>query len=147
MKVTIVGAGWHGSEVAYPDRRGGDTPTRSSWSTSSRASRKGSALDMMHGRALDGFTTRIIGTNRYAETVDSSVCVIAAGERRSAGMSRHDLLEANAKVVADVTARLVKQLARLVLIVATNPLDEMLALCQAVVRRAAPTGDRRGGRA
>ena len=91
---------------------------------------QGLALDMMHGRALEGFPTRIIGTNRYAETAGSSVCVIAAGERRSAGMSRHDLLEANAKVVADVTVRLVQSSPDAVFIVATNPLDEMLALCQ-----------------
>ena len=47
-------------------------------------------------------------------------------------MSRHDLLQANAKIVAHVTAQLVTHSPAAVLIVATNPLDEMLALCQAV---------------
>ena len=45
-------------------------------------------------------------------------------------MSRNDLLEANAKVVADVTARLVQSSPDCVILVATNPLDEMLALSQ-----------------
>jgi hypothetical protein len=89
------------------------------------------ALDMMHCRALDGFTTRILGTNRYAETEGSSLCVIAAGQRRSAGMSRHDLLEANAKVVTDVTPQLVQRSPDAVLIVVTNPSTR----CSPSVRR------------
>jgi malate dehydrogenase len=131
VKITVAGAGWHGSTLAFRI------------ATAAYADEvvmvdvvegkpQGLALDMMHARALDGFRTSIVGTNRYADTGGSAVCVIAAGERRAAGMSRNDLLEANAKVVAEVTAQLVHHSPETVLIVATNPLDEMLALCQAV---------------
>jgi malate dehydrogenase len=131
MKITIAGAGWHGSTLAYRIASAGYAEEVVMVDVV-EGKPQGLALDMMHGRALDGFTTRIIGTNGYVETTDSSVCVIAAGERRAAGMSRHDLLEANAKVVADVTTRLVKRSPDAVFVVATNPLDEMLALCQTV---------------
>ena len=64
---------------------------------------QGLALDMMHARAIEGFSdTGWSGTNRYDETAGSALCVIAAGQRREAGMSRGDLLDANAKVVAEV---------------------------------------------
>jgi len=129
MKITIVGAGWHGSTLAHRIAAG-NYADEVVMVDVVEGKPQGLALDMMHSRAVEGFRTRIIGTNRYTETVDSDVCVIAAGERRSAGMSRHDLLEANAKVVADVSVRLVQRSPATVLIVATNPLDEMLALCQ-----------------
>jgi malate dehydrogenase len=129
MKITIVGAGWHGSTLAHRIAAGSYADEVVMVDVV-EGKPQGLALDMMHSRAIDGFRTRIIGTNRYVETVDSDVCVIAAGERRSAGMSRHDLLEANGKVVADVSARLVERSPTAVIVVATNPLDEMLALCQ-----------------
>jgi malate dehydrogenase len=131
MKITVAGAGWHGSTLAFRIAAAGFADEVVMVDVV-EGKPQGLALDMMHARALDGFKTRIIGTNRYAETRGSSVCVIAAGQRRAAGMSRHDLLEANAKVVEEVTAQLVRHSPDTVLVVVTNPLDEMLALCQAV---------------
>jgi malate dehydrogenase len=131
MKITVVGAGWHGSALVYriAERDYADEVVMVDVV---EGKPQGLALDMMNSRAIEGFRTRVVGTNRYQETADSAVCVIAAGEPRSAGMSRHDLLEANAKVVASVTARLVERSPETVILVATNPLDEMLALCQTV---------------
>ena len=129
MKITVVGAGWHGSTLAYRIAAG-NYADEVVMVDVVEGKPQGLALDMMHSRAIEGFVTRITGTNRYTETAGSDVCVIAAGERRSAGMSRHDLLEANAKVVADVSVRLVERSPHTVLVVATNPLDEMLALCR-----------------
>ena len=130
MKITIAGAGAHGSTLAYRIAAGGyaDEVVHD---RHRRGPAQGLALDMMHGRALEGFATRVVGTNRYDETEGSAVCVIAAGHRREAGMSRGDLLDVNAKVVAEVTKKLVERSPDAVLIVATNPIDEMLALCQA----------------
>jgi malate dehydrogenase len=131
MKITVAGAGWHGSTLAFRIAAAGYADEVVLVDVV-EGKPQGLALDMMHARALGGFRTSVIGTNRYTETQGSAVCIIAAGERRAAGMSRHDLLEANAKIVADVTARLVRHSPETVLIVVTNPLDEMLALCQAV---------------
>src|SRR5438270_12181714 len=47
-------------------------------------------------------------------------------------MSRMDLIETNAKIVADVTRKLVAGSPDAVIIVVSNPLDEMTALCAQV---------------
>src|SRR5207247_9443141 len=62
------------------------------------------------------------------------VCVITAGLPRKPGMSRMDLLEVNAKIVGDVTDKLVAGSPDAVIIVVSNPLDEMTALCAKVAR-------------
>jgi len=82
----------------------------------------------MQSRSIDGFDTRVIGTNGYDETAGSDVCVITAGLPRKPGMSRMDLLEVNAKVVGGVARELTLRSPDCVLIVVSNPLDEMTAL-------------------
>ena len=93
---------------------------------------QGLALDMMQSRSIEGFETRIVGSNGYEETAGSDVCVITAGLPRKPGMSRMDLLETNAKIVGDVTRRLVAGSPDAVIIVVSNPLDEMTALAAEV---------------
>src|SRR6267378_2692981 len=93
---------------------------------------QGLALDMMQSRSIEGFDTRIVGTNGYDEAAGSDVCVITAGLPRKPGMSRMDLIETNAKIVADVTRKLVAGSPDSVIIVVSNPLDEMTALCAQV---------------
>ena len=130
MKISIAGAGWHGSTLAYRIASGNYVDEVVMVDTV-EGKPQGLALDMMHSRAIDGFRTRIVGTNRYADTAGSNVCVVAAGARRAAGMSRGDLLDENAKVVEHVTRKLVEGSPDAVLLVATNPIDEMVALAQA----------------
>jgi malate dehydrogenase len=60
------------------------------------------------------------------------VAVITAGVPRKPGMSRMDLLEVNAKIVGEVTRKLVDGSPDAVLIVVSNPLDEMTALAAEV---------------
>src|SRR5438552_13314478 len=93
---------------------------------------QGLALDMMQSRPIEGFETRITGSNSYDATAGSDVCVITAGVPRKPGMSRMDLLEVNAKIVGEVTRRLVAGSPDAVIIVVSNPLDEMTALCAEV---------------
>jgi malate dehydrogenase len=87
---------------------------------------------MMQSRPIERFETRITGSNDYEATAGSDVCVITAGLPRKPGMSRMDLLEVNAKIVGDVTRQLVAASPDAVLIVVSNPLDEMTALTAAV---------------
>jgi malate dehydrogenase len=74
----------------------------------------------------------VVGTNGYEETAGSDVVVITAGVPRKPGMSRMDLLETNARIVGEVTRRLVDGSPDAVLIVVSNPLDEMTALAAEV---------------
>lgn len=89
---------------------------------------QGLALDMSQARPIEGFETKIVGTNGYDETEDSSVVIITAGKPRQPGMSRMDLLETNAGIVRQVTENVMRTSPDAVIIVVTNPLDEMTAL-------------------
>jgi malate dehydrogenase len=75
-----------------------------------------------------GHRTLVVGTNDYADTAQSDVVIITAGLPRKPGMSRMDLLEVNAKIVKSVTEEIVRYSPHAVLIVVTNPLDQMTTL-------------------
>ena len=131
MKVTIVGAGFYGSTLAQRVAEA-DYAEEVVLNDIIDGRPQGLALDMMQSRPIEGFETRIVGTNGYEETAASDVCVITAGVPRKPGMSRLDLLETNARIVGGVTRRLVERSPDAVLIVVSNPLDEMTALAAAV---------------
>jgi malate dehydrogenase len=131
VKVTVVGAGFYGSttvqriaEAGYADEV--------VMTDIIEGKPQGLALDMMQSRPIEGFETRIVGSNDYGPTEGSDVCVITAGLPRKPGMSRMDLLEVNAKIVGDVTRQLVAASPDAVIVVVSNPLDEMTALCAKV---------------
>src|SRR5437867_403622 len=107
MKVTIAGAGHHGSSLAMRIALG-DYADELTLVDVVEGRPQGLALDMMHCRASDGFKTEIVGDNSYGITAGSDVCVITAGTPRAPGMSRGDLFEANAPIMRDVTGRLIE---------------------------------------
>ena len=89
---------------------------------------QGLALDMRQSAPVVGFEPNVIGTNDYADTAGSDVVVITAGFPRQPGMSRMDLLGKNAGIVRDVVERFVPGSPSAIIIVVTNPLDEMTFL-------------------
>jgi malate dehydrogenase len=86
---------------------------------------QGKALDMMESAPIEGFKTKIVGTNKYEETKNSDVVVITAGLARKPGMSRDDLLFQNAGIVGGVVTECAKYSPNAILIIVTNPLDVM----------------------
>ncbi len=131
MKVSIAGAGFYGSTLALRVAEG-NYAEEVVLTDIVEGKPQGLALDLMQSRPLVQFETRITGTNGYEETAGSDICVITAGVPRKPGMSRMDLLETNAKIVAEVTRNLVDASPGTVLVVVSNPLDEMTALAAAV---------------
>ena len=134
-KVTVVGAGFYGSttalrlaeynifdEVVLTDIVEGKP--------------EGLALDMNQSRSIEGFETKIIGATTtadgagYEKTANSDVVVITAGLPRKPGMSRMDLIGVNAGIVRGVAENIAKHSPNAVIIVVSNPLDEMTALAQ-----------------
>lgn len=134
-KVTVVGAGFYGSttaqriaeynivdEVVLTDILDGKP--------------EGIALDLNQSRSIEGFETKIIGQTTtvdgqgYEAIAGSDVVVITAGLPRKPGMSRMDLIETNAKIVRNVAENVAKHAPDAVVIVVSNPLDEMTALAQ-----------------
>jgi malate dehydrogenase len=97
---------------------------------------EGIALDLNQSRPIEGFETKVVGVTTtpagegYEAISDSDVVVITAGLPRKPGMSRMDLLEVNARIVRGVAENVAKHAPSAVVIVVSNPLDEMTALTQ-----------------
>jgi malate dehydrogenase len=136
-KVTVVGAGFYGSttaqrlaeydifdEVVLTDIVDGKP--------------EGLALDINQSRPIEGFETLVTGQTTgpggegYEAIAGSSVVIVTAGLPRKPGMSRMDLIGVNAKIVRSVAENVVKYAPDAVLIVVSNPLDEMTALAAKV---------------
>jgi len=86
---------------------------------------QGKALDQWQSAPIEGFDSRVIGTNGYDETKDSDIIVITAGIARKPGMSRDDLLNTNAGIVKQVSEQIKSTSPNAILIVVSNPLDVM----------------------
>jgi len=130
-RVTVVGAGKYGSTTVQRLAEK-DICDEVVMTDIVEGLPQGLALDMNQSRPIEGFQTRVVGSNGYEETAGSDVVVITAGLPRKPGMSRMDLLETNAKIVGEVTRKVVDASPDAVLIVVSNPLDEMTALAAEV---------------
>ncbi|MGW0502813.1 malate dehydrogenase [Micromonospora sp. NPDC003241] len=134
-KVTVVGAGFYGSTTAQrlAEYDVFDTVVITDIIEGKPA---GIALDLNQSRAVEGFETKVVGVTTsptgegYEGIEGSDVVVITAGLPRKPGMSRMDLLETNAKIVRQVAENVAKYAPNAVVIVVSNPLDEMTALAQ-----------------
>jgi malate dehydrogenase len=97
---------------------------------------EGLALDLNQSRSVEGFETRIVGQTTgqdgsgYEVIAGSDIVVITAGLPRKPGMSRMDLIEVNARIVRQVAENVARHAPDAVVIVVSNPLDEMTALTQ-----------------
>lgn len=89
---------------------------------------QGKALDIAEACPLWNSPVLVRGTSSYDDTAGSNVIVITAGFPRKPGMSRDDLLTANAEVVRGVAAETSKRSPDAVIIVVTNPMDVMAHL-------------------
>jgi malate dehydrogenase len=126
MKVTVVGSGFVGqttamrileqrlAEVCLIDIIEGKP--------------QGLALDLRQAAPVEGYEPAIVGTNDYEDTAGSDVVVITAGFPRQPGMSRMDLLGKNAAIMRDVIERVAPGSPGAIVIVVSNPLDEMTFL-------------------
>ena len=86
---------------------------------------KGKALDTWQQAPIDFYSTRIKGTDNYADTANSDIVVITAGLPRKPGMSRDDLISTNAKIVSSVVNSILQYSKDPIIIVVSNPLDVM----------------------
>ena len=126
-KVTVVGAGKYGSTTVQRLAEA-DLADEIVMTDIVEGLPQGLALDLNQSRPLEGYRTRVTGSNDYADTTGSDVVVITAGLPRKPGMSRMDLLEVNAKIIKDVTQQIASRSPEAVIIVVTNPLDHMTTL-------------------
>ena len=86
---------------------------------------QGKALDQWQSGPIEGFDTRIIGSQGYDEAKDAEVFVVTAGIARKPGMSRDDLVRTNAGIVRSVAENIAKAAPKSIIVVVSNPLDVM----------------------
>lgn len=134
-KVTVVGAGFYGSTTAQRLAEY-DVFETVVITDIIEGKPEGIALDLNQSRPVEGFETKVVGVTTgkngegYEQLEGSDVVVITAGLPRKPGMSRMDLLETNARIVRQVAENVAKYAPNAVVIVVSNPLDEMTALAQ-----------------
>jgi len=87
---------------------------------------QGKGLDLAESSPIEGFDVSYVGSNDYSAIADAAVVIVTAGFPRKPGMSRDDLLSANADVVAKVGAAIKEYCPSAFVIVVTNPLDVMV---------------------
>ncbi len=86
---------------------------------------QGKALDQWQSAPVEGFDSRVIGTNGYDEAAGSGLFIVTAGIARKPGMSRDDLLQTNAKIVREVSENIARVAPDSIIIMVSNPLDVM----------------------
>jgi len=126
MKITVVGSGFVGQTAAMRllEKGLGEVVLIDII----EGKPQGLALDLKEAAPVEGYEPTIVGTNEYADTAGSDVVVITAGFPRQPGMSRMDLLGKNATIMSDVVAKIAPGSPDAILIIVSNPLDEMTFL-------------------
>jgi malate dehydrogenase len=125
-KISIIGAGMTGATTAHwlAERELADLVLVDVV----EGMPQGKALDMLEAMPIIGKDVEIVGANDYAATKDSDIIIITAGLPRKPGMSRDDLLSANAEIVGKAATETLKYSPDAFYIVLTNPLDTMAYL-------------------
>jgi malate dehydrogenase len=131
VKVTVVGAGKYGSTTVQRIAQA-DFADEVVMLDIVEGLPQGLALDMNQSRPIERYDTKVIGTNSYENTAGSDIVVVTAGKPRQPGMSRMDLPGDNARIVGGVAREIADTSPDAVVIVVSNPLDEMTALFQQV---------------
>ncbi|MDF1501480.1 malate dehydrogenase [Roseisolibacter sp. H3M3-2] len=93
---------------------------------------QGKGLDQWQSAPIEGFDSRVVGSNGYDETAGSDIVVITAGIARKPGMSRDDLLNTNAGIVKSVSEQVKATSPDAIVIVVSNPLDVMCHVAKQV---------------
>ncbi len=86
---------------------------------------QGKGLDQWESAPIEGFDSRVIGTNGYEESAGSGIYIVTAGIARKPGMSRDDLLTTNAGIVRQVSENIARVSPDAIIIMVSNPLDVM----------------------
>ena len=83
------------------------------------------ALDLNHAGGVTGSAARCHGGERLDLVAGAEVVVVTAGRARTPGMTRADLIDVNARVIRQAAEAIRTQAPEAIVIVVTNPLDEM----------------------
>lgn len=129
-KITIVGAGNVGATAAHwaAEKELGDIVLIDIVD----GLPQGKALDLTEAGPVEGFDTRVLGTNDYQDTAGSDLVIVTAGLPRKPGMSREELAEKNKNIMTAVIGEVAKHSPDSFIIVVSNPLDVMTYVAKQV---------------
>ena len=126
-RVVIVGAGHVGASAALQLAEG-DRFSQVMLVDIVPGLAAGLALDIWHGAGVRGFTTRVEGSDDMLAVAGADIVIVTAGQPRKPGMSRTDLTAANAAIVRSIAPSIAQHAPSAVVVVVTNPLEEMTHL-------------------
>ncbi|NNF38395.1 MAG: malate dehydrogenase, partial [Gemmatimonadetes bacterium] len=86
---------------------------------------QGKALDQWESAPVEGFDSRVVGSQTYESAAGSDIFIVTAGIARKPGMSRDDLLKTNAGIVRSVSEEIARVAPDSIIIMVSNPLDVM----------------------
>ncbi len=86
---------------------------------------QGKGLDQWQSAPVEGFDSRVVGSNGYDDAKGSEVFVVTAGIARKPGMSRDDLVKTNAGIVTAVSKEIKRVAPESIVVMVSNPLDAM----------------------
>jgi malate dehydrogenase len=121
--ITIIGAGKVGSDAAFDILRYRISDVTLIDVMEDLA--KGEAMDMMQAAPAIEFDGKITGTADFSAMAGSELVIVTAGQGRKPGMTRTDLLNVNAKIVASITSQVAKYAPDAKLMMVTNPVDAL----------------------
>jgi len=123
-KIALIGAGMIGGTLAHiaAQKELGDVVLFDI----AEGIPEGKGLDIAESAPIDGYDSRLKGTQDYKDIAGADVCIVTAGIARKPGMSRDDLLGINLKVMKSVGEGIKQHAPNALVICITNPLDAMV---------------------
>jgi len=125
-KITVVGAGNVGASAALylAEAELGDVTLVDIV----EGVAKGKALDLLEAGPVRGYDSMVEGSGDMKAVAGSDLIIVTAGLPRKPGMSRTDLLKANADIVRGIAQAIKQHAPKAFVITVTNPLDVMTYL-------------------
>jgi len=123
-KIALVGAGGVGGNIAHLAAMA-DMADEIALIDIAPGLAAATALDLNHTSGITGARARCIGGEDLALVSGADVVVVTAGRARSPGMTRADLIDVNTRVIQTTAEAIRTGAPDAIVIVVTNPLDEM----------------------
>ncbi|MCG6857210.1 MAG: malate dehydrogenase [Salaquimonas sp.] len=123
-KLGLIGAGGVGANIAHLAANG-DMAAEIALVDIMPGMAEAVALDLNHASGITGTAAKAVGGMDLSLIAGSDVVVVTAGRPRTPGMSRADLIGVNTRVIQQAAEALKAFAPNAVVIVVTNPLDEM----------------------
>jgi len=121
MKISIIGAGRVGTNLAQILALRNFKNIVLYNRTFEKA--KGAALDILHACSIENLNCNIVATSNFADTENSDIIVITAGNQRREGQSREEIFKENLEIIKSIVPEIMKYNKNPIIIVVTNPVD------------------------